>query len=73
MCERCESCQQPLSLRDGQFICPGCGAHFPAQPCCPTCQAPLEVLRACGATDYFCRNGHGLIARARLLFRLPAH
>ncbi|MGD9425568.1 zinc-ribbon domain-containing protein [Pantoea sp. NSTU24] len=53
MCERCETCQQPLSLRNGEFICPGCGAHFSAQPCCPTCQALTEVLRACVPADSF--------------------
>ncbi|WP_313655540.1 zinc-ribbon domain-containing protein [Pantoea sp.] len=61
-----------MSPRDGELFCPCCGAHFPAQPCCPTCHAPLEVSRACGAMDAFCRNRHGLNSRSRLRFRLPA-
>ncbi|AVV38730.1 zinc ribbon domain-containing protein [Pantoea vagans] len=69
----CEKCQQPLSLSDGEFICTACGAHYPAHPCCPECHQPLEVLKACGAVDYFCRNGHGLISRKRVLFQLPGH
>ncbi|QIA52322.1 hypothetical protein GW574_08305 [Pantoea agglomerans] len=69
----CEKCQQPLSLSDGEFICITCGTHYPAQPCCPACHQPLEVLKACGAVDYFCRNGHGLISRKRVLFQPPGH
>lgn len=49
----CEKCQQPLSLSDGEFICNTCGTHYSAQPCCPACHQPLEVLKACGAVDYF--------------------
>ncbi|MCZ4060469.1 zinc ribbon domain-containing protein [Pantoea sp. LMR881] len=64
----CEKCQQPLMLSEGAFICSSCGAHYPAQAMCPDCQQPLEVLRACGAVDYFCRHGHGLISRKRVLF-----
>nr|WP_314985612.1 zinc ribbon domain-containing protein [uncultured Pantoea sp.] len=69
----CEKCQQPLSLSAGEFICCACGAHYSAQPCCPECHQPLEVLKACGAVDYFCRNGHGLISRKRILFQPPDH
>lgn len=68
----CEKCQQPLLLSDGEFVCTACGSHYPAQPCCPECQQPLEVLKSCGATDYFCRNGHGLISRKRVLFQPAA-
>ncbi|MGC0796495.1 zinc ribbon domain-containing protein [Pantoea agglomerans pv. betae] len=52
-------------------MCITCGTHYPAQPCCPECHQPLEVLKACGAVDYFCRNGHGLISRKRVLFQPP--
>ena len=29
---------------------------------------PLEVLKACGAVDYFCQHGHGLISKKRVEF-----
>ncbi|MGK3143319.1 zinc ribbon domain-containing protein [Pantoea sp. C2G6] len=67
----CPQCQQPLSLSDGELICNGCGARYPAQPCCPECHQPLEVLKACGAVNYFCGQGHGLISTKRVLL-LPA-
>lgn len=49
---RCEYCQQDVKLQ----------AH------CPDCHQSLEVLKACGAVDYFCRNGHGLISKKRVVF-----
>lgn len=35
---------------------------------CPDCRQPLQVLKACGAVDYFCQNGHGLISKKRVNF-----
>lgn len=68
----CEKCQQPLRLSDGEFICDCCSAHYPAQPVCPDCHQPLTVLKACGAVDYFCQHGHGLISRRRVQFQPSA-
>jgi len=65
----CEKCQLPLQLSDGEFICSGCGAHYQAQPICPDCHQPLERLSACGAVDYFCHHGHGLISKKRVDFQ----
>jgi hypothetical protein len=28
------------------------------------------VLKACGAVDYFCQQGHGLISKKRVIFAL---
>ena len=28
----------------------------------------MEVLKACGAVDYFCQHGHGLISKKRVEF-----
>ncbi|PKH21821.1 hypothetical protein CIG19_14855 [Enterobacterales bacterium CwR94] len=36
-------------------------------PRCPDCDQPLEVLKACGAVDYFCAT-HGLISKKRVNF-----
>ncbi|MCI2073925.1 MAG: zinc ribbon domain-containing protein, partial [Serratia liquefaciens] len=35
---------------------------------CPECRQPLQELKACGAVDYLCQNGHGLISKKRVLF-----
>ena len=64
----CEKCQHTLTLTDSDFCCEQCGAHYARQALCPDCHQPLQVLTACGATDYFCQHGHGLISKKRLEF-----
>ncbi|MFP3107918.1 zinc-ribbon domain-containing protein, partial [Escherichia coli] len=32
------------------------------------CHQALQVLKACGAVDYFCQHGHGLISKKRVEF-----
>ena len=52
-----------------EFICPTCQASLEVlgnEARCPECHKPLEVLKACGAVDYFCQNGHGLISKKRV-------
>ncbi|MBD4516896.1 hypothetical protein GUG76_17515, partial [Xanthomonas citri pv. citri] len=41
---------------------------FTLEARCPECHQPLEVLKACGAVDYFCQHGHGLISKKRVEF-----
>ncbi|WBM72743.1 zinc ribbon domain-containing protein [Buttiauxella sp. WJP83] len=48
--------------------CESCNQHFILEARCPDCHKPLEVLKACGAVDYFCQNGHGLISKKRVEF-----
>ncbi len=55
----CPHCQQPLTYSEQRFDYPHCQYHFTALACCPDCQQPLQVLKACGAIDYFCTHGHG--------------
>ena len=45
-----------------------CAKAFALQARCPDCHKPLEVLKACGAVDYFCQHGHGLISKKRVEF-----
>ncbi|KTR91288.1 MULTISPECIES: zinc ribbon domain-containing protein [Pantoea] len=65
----CPHCQQPLTYSEQRFDCPHCQRHFTALACCPDCQQPLQVLKACGAIDYFCTHGHGLISSRRVHYR----
>ena len=65
---KCEKCQHPLTLGDSDFFCERCGAHYARQAQCPDCHQPLQVLKACGAVDYFCQHGHGLISKKRVEF-----
>ncbi|HBV40980.1 MAG TPA: hypothetical protein DEF05_15175 [Erwinia sp.] len=69
MSEHCPICQQPLAMRDERLYCDGCQRDFAAKAICPDCDRPLQILKACGATDYFCPNGDGLISRTRVVFR----
>ncbi|WP_072032305.1 zinc ribbon domain-containing protein [Erwinia sp. 9145] len=64
----CPQCQQPLRFAEGHFHCDACARDYAQQALCPDCNQPLQVLKACGATDYFCPNGHGLISKKRVVF-----
>lgn len=64
----CPVCQQPLAETENGFHCASCRADFMRQALCPQCRQPLQVLKACGAVDYFCQNGHGLISKKRVEF-----
>lgn len=64
----CPKCTQPMSWVGDHFHCEGCIADYQQIALCPDCQQPLQTLKACGAVDYFCQNGHGLISKKRVLF-----
>lgn len=65
----CPQCQCELVWRDGVFFCPSCNQAYRREALCPQCQHPLQMLQACGATDYFCSQGHGLISKKQVQFR----
>lgn len=63
----CPVCHHALE-RDGDTAhCATCAKDFALQAICPDCRQPLQVLKACGAVDYFCQNGHGLISKNGLI------
>jgi len=64
----CLVCQHSLSVKDDRYHCAICDRFFAMQAICPDCRQPLQVLKACGAVDYFCVNGHGLISKKRVEF-----
>ncbi|MCZ8579485.1 zinc ribbon domain-containing protein [Escherichia albertii] len=64
----CPICQNTLDISGNTAHCALCDKNFTVQPLCPDCHKPLQVLKACGAVDYFCQNGHGLISRKRVEF-----
>lgn len=69
MALQCPRCQQPLSHPERGDSCPYCNAFFRLIPLCPQCEQPLQVLSACGAVDYFCQNGHGLVSKKTLVWQ----
>lgn len=64
----CPVCDEQLAVQGEQAHCARCQKDFRLQAVCPECHKPLEVLKACGAVDYFCQHGHGLISRKRVEF-----
>ncbi|HHS9724836.1 zinc ribbon domain-containing protein [Raoultella planticola] len=62
----CPICHAPLARQDHNAHCQHCAKDFALEARCPDCHKPLEVLKACGAVDYFCQNGHGLISKKRV-------
>lgn len=62
----CPQCQHVLDQDNGHARCPSCGEIIEMKALCPDCHQPLQVLKACGAVDYFCQHGHGLISKNAL-------
>nr|WP_246579900.1 zinc ribbon domain-containing protein [Candidatus Sodalis endolongispinus] len=66
----CEVCQQPLVTAGDRLHCPACGQDYRESASCPDCGQPLEILKSCGAVDYFCPHGDGLIAKKQVTLAL---
>lgn len=64
----CPTCQASLDIQGNSAHCAHCAKDFIVEARCPECHKPLEVLKACGAVDYFCQNGHGMISKKRVEF-----
>lgn len=64
---QCPECQSSM-LKQGnqQFLCSDCQILYQQKVLCPECDRPLERLQACGAVDYLCLNGDGLISKKRI-------
>ncbi|WP_071608941.1 zinc ribbon domain-containing protein [Entomohabitans teleogrylli] len=69
----CPGCQKPLAVEGQHAHCESCQRDFSLEARCPECHKPLQVLKACGAVDYFCQNGHGLISRKRVEWTPVGH
>ena len=65
----CPTCHHPVALNGNTAHCATCNTDVPLDAFCPDCHMPLQVLKACGAIDYFCQNGHGLISKKRVEFK----
>lgn len=65
----CPVCLAPM-LADGQTVfCANCKRRYQPLALCPECGKTLEVLKACGAVDYFCLHGDGLMSKKRINWR----
>lgn len=63
----CPVCDQPMSWVSGHFRCDACHSEYQQTALCPDCQQPLQELKACGAVDYICQKGHGMISKKRVI------
>ena len=68
MSMNCPECHAELEQQNGVAHCENCKKVIPLEARCPECHLSLQVLKACGAVDYFCQNGHGLISKKRVEF-----
>lgn len=66
----CPNCQSPLERNGDTARCVTCNTEYTLEALCPDCHKPLQVMKACGAVDYFCQHGHGLISKKRVEFAL---
>ena len=64
----CPVCHGQLAVLGSSAHCERCAKDYAVEARCPDCHQPLEVLKACGAVDYFCQHGHGLISKKRVEF-----
>ncbi|NLS52633.1 zinc ribbon domain-containing protein [Hafnia alvei] len=64
----CPKCQHEMAWRQGDYFCQHCQQTYQQRVECPDCGKPLQELKACGAVDYFCPNGHGMISKKRVVF-----
>lgn len=71
MMVNCPTCKNELKQTAEGARCDTCGQRLLLEALCPDCHKPLQVLKACGAVDYFCQNGHGLVSKKRVEF-IPA-
>ena len=63
----CPHCHRAMLWKQGNtFYCEGCRKAYQQIALCPDCNKPLEKMQACGAVDYFCQHGHGLISKKRI-------
>lgn len=65
----CPQCQRALRWQQGNiYHCEACDKRYLQVALCPKCNKPLEKMQACGAVDYFCQRGHGLVSKKSLSF-----
>ena len=65
----CPECRNVMVYQsDRIFRCENCAKSYRQSAYCPECHKPLQKLQGCGATDYLCQNGHGLVSKKRVVF-----
>lgn len=64
----CPTCHTELEPQNGVAYCEHCHKDIALEAAARSAISHSRVLKACGAVDYFCQNGHGLISKKRVEF-----
>lgn len=67
---QCPECAQPLVRLGSQWQCTSCHRLWNDRPLCPACGSELEVLKACGAVDYFCPQCKAMQSKREVMHQL---
>ncbi|MFY2509507.1 DNA ligase [Vibrio pectenicida] len=67
--EQCPACDFDL-IWQGNYHCVRCENDFNKLGYCLDCEAQLEKLQACGASNYFCNQCNELKSKSRVKFLL---
>lgn len=62
----CNQCHETLAWRSGLYHCDTCQLVYKKLSFCPDCNAELDKLQACGATNYFCNTCNSLKSKSRV-------
>ena len=71
-CPQCQLELAPLEKHPHGGHCASCGVNYHGVAYCPSCDQPVEVLKACGAVDYFCPGCNQLQSKRQIIFKLEA-
>ncbi|WP_413285075.1 zinc ribbon domain-containing protein [Vibrio sp. MA40-2] len=52
----CPTCNSELQWDAGSYQCTECNITYSKLAFCPSCEAELEKLQACGSVSYFCNT-----------------
>lgn len=66
----CPQCAELLVRQGLELQCLACVRAWRERQLCPQCESELELLKACGAIDYFCPSCNTLQSKRTLLRQL---
>lgn len=58
--EACPNCKNVMKWQSGLYFCDECKQSYEKINECQDCANPLELLRACGASNLFCHHCNSL-------------
>ncbi|WP_432453881.1 MULTISPECIES: zinc ribbon domain-containing protein [unclassified Agarivorans] len=65
----CPECDGELIPEHEHWLCVACHHRYLQRVHCDKCDAELEILKACGAVDYFCKHCNELKSKKAMIQR----